>query len=557
MSSDILELNRALREGRSTEQREAEQRRTERLGQAVGSLFSPVGGADVLGSLPVPVYAGSEGIPMTAPRKTQVDALAVPNFALNELRTPANLVGAGLLKKGSQAMDAMTGPLSGRGMALSSADNVIPGFYGTTPGLATAAYLPKNTAATLRDLMNPASRALYRETGATRRSQELARNQLKEAERPRKPDERGPNPMHVGIANTGQYLSRIRAQGGREGKVADVLLNMEELSDFVPASSYKVGDYKRQIKDKDITATKTGTGRRVNVSDKDLEIFEEHFGRVWKEPDATGAQVPFAKGKDTKLVIKAPGAGGASVTGKHYNDVMYNAPYVAPLKKLFRDRTEVPYEELEREMRKLSEKSIEKASKLADKAKAKGATAEDKNAALAAQRAIFRVADATSKENGLWITGSRAGSAITEGGINYLVKVKPNGTMTGVMSDEHNLYENLASKIQRGTGGVVPALDMMKKIIPHRLVAVTPPMTQNVRNLDVMKSKARGVAGISQAKNPNVGVGTDSGKTAKGMLQELAALEPSKEALRAEQMRSAGGGLLLGNLAVEEEERGR
>ena len=28
-------------------------------------------------------------------------------------------------------------------------------------------------------------------------------------------------------------------------------------------------------------------------------------------------------------------------------------------------------------------------------------------------------------------------------------------------------------------------------------------------------------------------------------------------ALRAEQMRSAGGGLLLGNLAVEEEERGR
>ncbi len=119
--------------------------------------------------------------------------------------------------------------------------------------------------------------------------------------------------MHVGIANTGQYLSRIRAQGGREGQVADVLLNMEELSDFVPASSYKVGDYKRQIKDKDITATKTGTGRRVNVSDKDLEIFEEHFGRVWKEPDATGAQVPFAKGKDTKLVIKAPGAGGASV----------------------------------------------------------------------------------------------------------------------------------------------------------------------------------------------------------------------------------------------------
>jgi hypothetical protein len=555
MSSDILELNRALREGQSSEQREAEQQRTQQLGQAVGSLFSPLGGRDILGSLPVPVYAGSEGIPMTAPRKTQVDLMAIPNFGLNELRTPANLVGAGLLKKGSQAIDALTGPLSGRGMALSSADNVIPGFYGATPGLATGAYLPKNTAVTLRDLMNPASRALYRETGATQRSKELARKQLREAEKPRKPDERGPNPMHVGMANTGQYLSRIRAQGGREGQVADVLLRMEDFSDFVPASSYKVGDYKRQIKDKDITATKRDTGRRVNVPDKDLEIIEEHFGRVWKEPDTTGAQVSFAQGKDTKLVIKAPGAGGASVTGKHYNDVMYNAPYVAPLKKLFRDRTEVPFEELEKEMRRLSEKSIERAGKLSEKAKSKGATAEDKQKALSAQRAVFRISEATSKENGLWITGSRAGSAITEGGINYLVKVKPNGTMTGVMSDEHNLYENIASKIQQKTGGVVPALDMMKKVIPHRLVAVTPPMTQNVRNLDAIKSKARGVASISQAKNPNVGVGSDSEKTARGMLQELAALEPSKEALRAEQMRSAGGGLLLGNLAVEEEER--
>ena len=62
MSSDILELNRALREGRSAEQREAEQQRTQRLGQTVGSLFSPVGGSDVLGPDVRPVYTGSLGI---------------------------------------------------------------------------------------------------------------------------------------------------------------------------------------------------------------------------------------------------------------------------------------------------------------------------------------------------------------------------------------------------------------------------------------------------------------------------------------------------------------
>ena len=130
MSSDILALNRALREGRSEEQREAEQRRTQKLGQAIGSLFSPVGGANVLGSLPVPVYAGSEGIPMTAPRKTQVDAAAIPNFLLNEARTPANLVGAGLFTKGTQAINKIAGPEAGKGMPLASLDNYIRDYYG-------------------------------------------------------------------------------------------------------------------------------------------------------------------------------------------------------------------------------------------------------------------------------------------------------------------------------------------------------------------------------------------------------------------------------------------
>ena len=105
MSSDILELNRALREGRSVEQREAEQQRTQRMRQAVGSLFSPVGGSDILGSLNVPVYAGSEGLPMSDPRKTQVDLMALPNVALNEARIPANFVGAGLVKKGGQMIN--------------------------------------------------------------------------------------------------------------------------------------------------------------------------------------------------------------------------------------------------------------------------------------------------------------------------------------------------------------------------------------------------------------------------------------------------------------------
>jgi len=86
MSNDYLELRKAA-------SRTTPFARKQARGQAsavTDALFSPVGGADLLGPLPVTAYAGSEGISMTAPRKTQVDAMAAPDFVLNELRTPAN-----------------------------------------------------------------------------------------------------------------------------------------------------------------------------------------------------------------------------------------------------------------------------------------------------------------------------------------------------------------------------------------------------------------------------------------------------------------------------------
>jgi hypothetical protein len=186
---------------------------------------------------------------------------------------------------------------------------------------------------------------------------------------------------------------------------------------------------------------------------------------------------------------------------------------------LFRDKTKVPHDELIAGLRKASEKDS------------------------------FRVLDVSSPENGIWLTGGRKGSAVTEGGINYLVKVEPNGRMIGVMSDEHNLYESLAGKVQQKTRGFLPTLDMMKKLIPHRLVAVTPPMIQNIRNIDTARSSARGVSKVSQAKNPNQVEGT-----AKEMLQEFVQLNPSQEARRAEQLRQVGGGMLTTSALNDEED---
>ena len=96
MSSDILALNRALREGRSEEQREAEQRRTQKLKQAFKPMLE-----QPFGSAPVRIERMRGGPNAFGPvETTTMDALAPLNFAAEEVTTPANIVGGGLLTRG-------------------------------------------------------------------------------------------------------------------------------------------------------------------------------------------------------------------------------------------------------------------------------------------------------------------------------------------------------------------------------------------------------------------------------------------------------------------------
>ena len=169
MSSDILALNRALREGRSEEQREAEQRRTQKLGQAIGSLFSPVGGTDVLDPKKIRVDRMRGGPNAFSPTETTtMDVMAVPNFVLNEARTPANLLGAGLFTKGTQAINKIAGPEAGKGMPLASLDNYIRDYYGRKEvGATTPLNQMEGAAKSLSGTGRFIERQLYDEGSAT------------------------------------------------------------------------------------------------------------------------------------------------------------------------------------------------------------------------------------------------------------------------------------------------------------------------------------------------------------------------------------------------------
>ena len=82
----------------------------------------------------------------------------------------------------------------------------------------------------------------------------------------------------------------------------------------------------------------------------------------------------------------------------------------------------------------------------------------------------------TTDKDGVWFEFSKAGSSITEGGVNFLIKIKPNGRLAAVMSDEHNFLE------------FIPGVS---KALPNRVVAVTPPMTGNIRTMRPLQSGSK------------------------------------------------------------------
>lgn len=181
-------------------------------------------------------------------------------------------------------------------------------------------------------------------------------------------------------------------------------------------------------------------------------------------------------------------------------DVLYNAPFVSKAKKIFEGRNNVSPDELFSLLN-------------AEAAVSQGLKDERKRYSVKGQAA----------DGGVWITGSRPGSAITEGGINYLVKVTTDGKLIGVMSDEHNLFEGIAGKIQEKTGGLVPTLRAMKHLIPNRLIAVTPPMVKDLKG--------------GKYAHP---VGKSDGRKYEEVVDEIVNFQPSDAVLKAEQQRQRG-----------------
>ena len=464
------------------------------------------------------------------------------------------------VRNAASDVNMLTGPESGKGMSLASLNNVIPGYYGPDKAASAATWFPAQAGNTVRDMLSPTSRAKYREQGITNTTQDIIKRAAGRQSEARKdafskiqnsllslPGMKKvretvegfggePTGPHRAAAQV-QYTSRIHSQAGRKGKT-DLIQEVMRRSDLVDAVSYYPGAYADLIKTnklKPYPLDEAGKRRKrpEHISNEDLDFIETHFSTVWEEPDLKnkGASVPFRDSDSSILVIKNPGVGKAA-TGRHHMDVLVHAPFVTKLKPIFNGREQVPADEL-----------FEKLS-----------VAAEKTHQLPKDQARFKFyIKGQAKDGSVWVTGSRPGSAITEGGINYLAKVKPDGKVIGIMSDEHNLFETAAGKVQEKTKGAVPALSALKKTLPNRLVAVTPPMVRDMVNYWKKEGKKEKTHEHPKRQKDD--------RTYEELFQEITDYEPSKAVLEAEQRRQRG--MLLGGLGqpaatmvgnIEEEE---
>ena len=464
--------------------------------------------------------------------------------ALSVAETLPFVKGISTAVKAGNTVDNLTGPASGKGMLTASANNVIPGFYDSSlANAAVGAWAPEQVVNTMRDMADPRSRATYREQGFTRTTQEI----IDQAINPKKPKAPSWTPRKInnakkraktelkenlskiphvnnlmekfdkvsktpeiggdrrGIAQA-QFSSRIHSQSGREGGT-NFLDEIMRRSDLVEAANYYPGAYTDVIKAnklKPYALDAAGNKQKMplKIPDSDLAFIEDHFSTVWKEPSAVPfkGNIPFSGADNPILVIKRPSAGDATFGG-HYHDVLIRASYNRTVKNIFENTDKVNPEYL--------------LARLDADAKASKGTDHE-----------FKV-KGTAEDGGVWVTGAMTGQALTEGGINYISKVTPNGKIIGVMSDEHNLFEGIAGKVQKSVP-VLPTLSAMRHLLPNRLVAVTPPMVYDV------VGKRQGKT-YSHPKGERV----DTRKP-KELLQDIVDYKPSNAVLQAEQQRNRG-----------------
>jgi hypothetical protein len=396
---------------------------------------------------------------------TYMDAMS-PEFMAENPRTaaaigtvgeivadPLNLVGAGLYKKGADAVKNIA-DVGRRGFVSSSFPNYLDNFYGFTDnsfedmntfekmigealaigGYKGASTTKEGTAIVAKvkgfinaaaqgmknignNLVSPEARALWAEQGLNKAAIETIEKRLSgsltEAGFSLKTAE-GKKAMAQAQFH---ILALVRA--GKQDAIPEALKRISDVSFIGGYLPYSKEAYKTAIKEGSRIVNKD-TGRKLNIPDKVLDQALGHISKAWN--------LPLDNPLVTLTVKRAQGSGGAHVT-----DAAFKNPANKEIKNAFVFLDEKGAKTTNEALFNYFKKRLSTKSTKGDDVK----TEAQKRFQLLTTSAE------DAKENGIWIKSSGKSVSYLEGGINFVTHIDHKGRATTFVSDEQNFLEKV------------------------------------------------------------------------------------------------------------------
>lgn len=404
-------------------------------------------------------------------------------------------------------------PNSMKGAYVSGVPNYIKGYYGPSEAAkeaGTSAVL-KEKAKGFADVIGaglgnavkmqlPYNRAVYRDTGV---------NLPLYKSNKQTPDSKSLQEEMTARALANRHISE---QAGRKGpNVLDEVLERSAYSNYIPMEK---GFY-------DIANQFNKGTTKQKITKEESEKLENYMSKIWntkslldRATGKSGKELGF--NRDNKFVLKRP---QGTISGNHWNDMVNRSVFSNVARDVFGKDKKNPksVKELAERLKRVKWSQVDKKGNKTERIGVPGIELD---------------------KDGVWFSFSKAGSAITEGGVNFRVKLRTDGTGFGVMSDEHNFLEFLPG---------------MSNALPNKVLAATPPMHFNIRQVRPMQTggfkKGRGRPAKTNIY-PNKSWKEFGEEGNQDMMSFIQGQKPSAETLRNERLRAGtkvGLGMLGGS----------
>lgn len=310
------------------------------------------------------------------------------------------------------------------------------------------------------------------------------------------------------VAQVG-FNSHLLVQADRKGSIDDSIKAFRDTSSLTGYIPFNKEWFKQAIENTQSTLT-FGSGRNkkvepLRVSDDSLDFAADTIKKEWKKRGLK---------ENAQLMVKVAN----STAGNHISDVVAKNPTQQVAKKAFVDfktNNQAPtVDNLYDKLYKLSKDS--------------------------------KVTVVGKTDEGVWVQTSKVGGAVIEGGINILTMVTPSGRTVSFMSDQHDFLENLP---------VVGKL--LDKKLPVHEISISQPIFGDLLETNALKNlpnapefnKVAREGRRTRGKSSTTGTSPIEERTMTNkQLADFAYAQASPEALRAQQMRMGGAGLLTQGL---------